>query len=72
MEKVKRNFDEMQMYQDLGYKACKFKIGKLKPREDFKSRSCKKGISEDFDLMVDIIVVTALMKPLSFVNLQKI
>ena len=27
----KEIFDEMQMYQDLGYKACKFKIGKLKP-----------------------------------------
>ena len=28
--------DEMMMYQDLGFKACKFKIGKLEPETDFK------------------------------------
>ena len=45
----------MQMYQDLGYRACKFKIGKLKPREDFKRiGAAKKGISKNFDLMVDV------------------
>ena len=51
----KEIFDEMQMYQDLGYRACKFKIGKLKPKEDFKRiEAAKKGISKDFDLMVDV------------------
>tara|TARA_B100001093_G_scaffold328816_1_gene313837 strand:+ start:860 stop:1984 length:1125 start_codon:yes stop_codon:yes gene_type:complete len=47
--------EEMKMYQELGYKACKFKIGKLEPKEDFKRvLAAKKSINEDFDLMIDV------------------
>ena len=47
--------DEMKMYQDLGFKACKFKIGKLEPKADFKRvQAAKKAVSSDFDLMVDV------------------
>ena len=47
--------DEMKMYQDLGFKACKFKIGKLEPEADFKRvLAAKKAVSSDFDLMVDV------------------
>ena len=51
----KEIFDEMQMYKDLGYRACKFKIGKLKPKEDFhRIEAARKSVSKDFDLMVDV------------------
>ena len=47
--------NEMQMYQQLGFKACKFKVGKLEPKGDFKRvLAAKKGLSEDFDLMIDV------------------
>ena len=47
--------DEMKMYQDLGFKACKFKIGRLEPEADFKRvLAAKKAVGSDFDLMVDV------------------
>ena len=68
----KEIFDEMQMYQDLGYKACKFKIGKLKPKEDFlRVEAAKKGISEDFDLMIDINCGYTVDEALEFCEMAK-
>ena len=46
---------EMLMYQQMGYKACKFKVGKLSPKEDFnRVMVAKKAVNEGFDLMVDV------------------
>tara|TARA_A100001015_G_scaffold321486_1_gene452493 strand:- start:2083 stop:3207 length:1125 start_codon:yes stop_codon:yes gene_type:complete len=46
---------EMLNYQQMGYKACKFKVGKLHPREDFnRVLAAKRAVTEDFELMVDV------------------
>mgnify|MGYP001230525788 FL=1 len=48
-------FNEMQNYQQLGFKACKFKVGKLEPKDDLKRvLAAKKALSDDFDLMIDV------------------
>lgn len=48
-------YNEMENYQQLGFKACKFKVGKLEPKDDLKRvLAAKKALSDDFDLMIDV------------------
>ena len=64
--------EEMKMYQELGFKACKFKIGKLNPEDDFKRvLAAKESISEDFDLMVDVNCGYTVDEALEFCEMAK-
>ena len=64
--------EEMKMYKELGFKACKFKIGKLNPEDDFKRvLAAKESISEDFDLMVDVNCGYTVDEALEFCEMAK-
>lgn len=62
---------EMELYKNLGYKACKFKIGKIDPTEDYKRVvAAKSNLDSNFDLMVDANCGYSVQKATEFVNLS--